>query len=347
MAILYLTSNDGSDMRITKEVKTLSESSEIIFVGIASDAESFVTPYCKEVHFIKGKRNHPFTLLKQIGKVKQLLFSGKVDSIHVINEQLMIFFYPLLFFKPTVLDLFDSIFLKKNFPKNRMAFLKRLVYAPIDHIIVTDTNRQELMPDIAQKKTVVLPNYPNRIKDLPTKQRTGQLTILYNGWMGCDRGTEIVEGLINTGLPIKILMAGWFSDDYTRELVDKYPDKIQFRGVLPQKTALDWGATDADYILCVYAPVNQNNINASPNKIFDAIQIRTPLIINSEVKVSQFVKQYKIGMVIPAYEITDFTKLYHDLLNGREAYNWDPKLADKYSWEQVSGILKDLHGLPK
>jgi hypothetical protein len=345
MAILYLTSNDGSDMRITKEVKTLSESSEIIFIGIASDAESFVTPYCKEVHFIRGKRNHPFTLLKQIVKVKQILFSRKVDSIHVINEQLMIFFYPLLFLKPTVLDLFDSIFLKKNFPKNRLALLKRLVYAPIDHIIVTDKNRLELMPDKARKKTVVLPNYPNRIKDLPPKQRTKELTILYNGWMGCGRGTEIVEGLINTGLPIKILMAGWFSDDYTRKLVDKYPDKIRFRGVLPQQSALNWGAIDSDYILCVYAPVNQNNINASPNKIFDAIQIKTPLIINSEVKASQFVKEHGIGKVIPAYFVSDYTKLYDDLLNGREAYTWDFKLADKYSWEKVSGALKELHGI--
>jgi len=141
-------------------------------------------------------------------------------------------------------------------------------------------------------------------------------------------------------------MAGWFSDDYTRNLIDKYPNNIQFRGVLSQETALNWGATAADYILCVYKPINENNINASPNKVFDAIQIKTPLIINSEVKVSQFVKEHGIGMVISSYDVADYGEFYQDLISNREDYQWDTQLAEKYSWENVSQILKKLHGLP-
>lgn len=341
--ILYISTNDGSDMRITKEVKTLSEEHQIIFVGVQGEGECFVKPYCSAVHLVQGKRNHPLTMSKLFILVSRLLAKNDIKTIHVINEQLMVFFYPLLFLKPTILDLFDSIFLKKNYSKDKAAFLKRIVYAPVDKIIVTDHNRLELMPDFIKHKCAVLPNYPNRLHNFKSKSRTSELTILFNGWMGRARGTEIVEGLLKTGLPIRILMAGWFSDDYTREMVDQFGDKIDFKGVIPQQEALEWGAHEADYILCVYKPINQNNINASPNKIYDAIQTHTPLIINGEVKVSKFVQEKGIGMVIPSYDVPDYKALYRSLLEKRESYTWNGDLADRYSWEQVSPILKKLH----
>ncbi len=155
-AILYISTNNGSDTRINKELKSLSKEFNIIFIGVGKyDSQNFAKEYCAKFILIQGKRNKPLTIIKHITVFLKIILSKKVASIHVINEQLMVFFYPFLFFKHTVLDVFDSIFLKMKKPKNQYAFLKRIIYAPINKILVTDENRKNLMPDFVQKKTEV------------------------------------------------------------------------------------------------------------------------------------------------------------------------------------------------
>ena len=57
MVLLFISSNDGSDMRINKEVKTLAKNFEVIFFGVGDHSKCYVAPFCKEVILIKGKRN--------------------------------------------------------------------------------------------------------------------------------------------------------------------------------------------------------------------------------------------------------------------------------------------------
>ena len=112
--ILFISSNDGSDMRINKEVKSLQRHSNVIFLGVGNYSNCYVSKYCKEVVLIKGKRNSLPVLAKQVLTCVKIVLRSKINSLHIINEQLYIFFFPIVFFKYTVLDIFDSIFLKKN-----------------------------------------------------------------------------------------------------------------------------------------------------------------------------------------------------------------------------------------
>ena len=343
--IFFISSNDGSDMRINKEVKSLCKHFEIIFLGVGGNTKCYVTPFCKEVILVKGKRNSVSVMLKLVLIFIKVLSTKKIKSIHVINEQLYIFFYPFLFFKHTVLDLFDSIFLRKNRSGEKVKWLKKLLYWPANKILVTDDNRYELMPKSLRSKCIILPNYPEYFLFHKGKEDSPDLRILFNGWMGLNRGTEIVEGLLKTGLPIKVFMAGWFSDEYTRNLVSIYPEQIEFMGVIPQQFALELAHKKADYILCVYAPINENNINASPNKVYDAIQTETPLIINSEVKISEWVKQKGIGFVLPEYNIAYFNILYNDLQRDKNIFRFNNELKQAYAWERVEENLLKAHQL--
>ncbi|MBU1821585.1 MAG: hypothetical protein KKG00_08765, partial [Bacteroidetes bacterium] len=97
------------------------------------------------------------------------------------------------------------------------------------------------------------------------------------------------------------------------------------------------------YILCVYAPVNDNNINASPNKIYDAIQAKTPVIINPEVKVAEFVRENGIGYTLPRYEEFDYVDVAAQLYEMRDSFVFDQELRERYTWEQVEGVLLQAH----
>lgn len=343
--ILFISSNDGSDMRINKEVKSLQKHSEVIFLGVGDHSKCYVAPFCKEVILVQGKRNSIPVLIRQVLIFIKLLFSRKIKSIHVINEEFYLLLYPFLLFKHTVLDLFDSVFLRKNKSGEKMKWIKRLLYWPANTILVTDENRYQLMPESLRYKCMVLPNYPEYFSFKEEKEKSDKLRILYNGWMGLNRGTEIVEGLLKTNLPLKIYMAGWFSEEYTRSLVEKYSVQIEFPGVVPQRNSLELAQTKADYILCVYAPINENNINASPNKVYDAIQTSTPLIMNAEVRVSGWVKQKGIGFVLPGYDVADYSKLYFDLQKDKNKFSFNEDLKKHYTWERVEGNLLKAHQL--
>ncbi len=340
--ILFISSNDGSDMRINKELKTLSQEYEVTFIGVGlSNKESYARNYCKYFYLVSGKRNRPLTIQKQLWLVTKLSFK-RYDSIHVINEQLMIFFYPLMFGTHVVLDIFDSIFLMKNKSKNKWLLLKKIIYAPVDVILVTDNNRKTLMPDFTQNKIRVLENFPYHYTGpIRVNKSDVQLTLLYNGWLGKNRGTDLVIQLLNVDTSIKIIMAGWFADEPSKELVN-HP-QVDYRGIMTQEHALSIAATEADYILCVYASNNENNINASPNKIYDAIQTHTPVIANAEIKISAFVTENKIGVVIDNYNSFNAKDLLAELRAKKNTFTFSDSLIDKYTWEKIESILINAH----
>ncbi|HEV7346829.1 hypothetical protein [Telluribacter sp.] len=342
--LLYLSYNDGSDMRINKELQTLSKyfAVELLAIG-TSRHNSFVhTLPLAQVYFIEGRRQEFISLLRYFALAAWLLLSRRYYSVHIINEPQQIALWPFLWLqKRVVLDIFDSLFLRQNKPHNQWLLLKRLVYAPASRVIVTDENRQSLLPTYLQHSCVVLPNYPHRYSGPIGKPNQEELTIMYYGWLGTNRGTTTVSGLLATGLPVRILMAGWLADEASRALIT-HP-AVEWLGTLPQDQALRVAATRADYILCVYAPINTNNINASPNKIYDAIQTRTPVVINREVKVSEFVEVHRIGHVLSSYEVTDYEQLLQELRERRKEFKFSPELIERYTWEQVEELLLIVH----
>ena len=342
--ILYLSFNDGSDMRVNKEIRTLSQLSRVELVALGPDpALCYAAVATDTLHFIKGSRESLGALIRYFTKSAYLLLARRYDSVHIVNEPQLLVLWPFLWFqKNVVLDVFDSIFLRKNRPGDQLSWLKKVVYAPIHRCLVTDENRLKLLPDFMKNKASIVPNYPYRLTNLPPKKRKAGLTILYYGWLGERRGTETARQLLVADPVLKVIMAGWLADEPSR-LLTQHP-RVEWLGVLPQAEATAL-ARRADYILCVYAPVNDNNINASPNKIYDAIQTSTPVIINAEVKVSGFVKKMEIGHVLPHYEIGDYAKLADTLLSERESYFFAEDLRRSYTWDDTEEVLLKVHGL--
>jgi len=328
-------------MRINKEIKTLSPVFDIIYLGVGSYGEkNFARSYCSEFYLIEARRNSIKAIVLQIFTFLKIILLNKIQSIHVINEQLMVFFYPFLFFKHTVLDVFDSIFLMWSKPKNEWNAFKRLVYLPVNKVIVTDENRVALMPDFLSKKLLILENYPNRLY-ITKPLIDDKLTIFYNGSMSVDRGTLLIKKLIEIFPEVKIIMAGWLTDDETRDLA-KLPI-VDYRGILTQNKALMVAVNEAHYILSCYEPINENNINASPNKIYDAIQTETPVIINKEVKVSNFVEDKNIGYLMDSFYPESIDLLYKELVNLKNKFKFSEDLKNEYSWETIENKLILAH----
>jgi hypothetical protein len=339
--LLYICLNDGSDTRINKEVTTLAAAFNVHYVGIGRGTErSFAAGQCRTFTLVRGHHKQPFTFLRFWLRVAGRLLGRRFDSVHVINEQLVLLFYPFLYpvRRRVVLDVFDSIFLRM---RRQVAWLARLVYALPRVLIVTDANRHGLLPAPFQSKAVVVENYPYRFGGHgPKTGGAGELTIFYNGSMSLSRGTALLQGLLEARPGVRVKMAGWVYDEPTRQL-SRHPG-VEFLGVITQQQSMQVAA-GCDYILSLYEPINENNINASPNKIYDAIQAGTPVIINQEVKIATFVARQRLGYVLPSFYQTDHAHLADELLRLKHTFVFAPDLRSRYTWEAVAGKLLAAH----
>jgi hypothetical protein len=340
-ALLYISINDGSDTRINKEIQTLATHFDIYYIGIGKSKEkAFVQRYCRTFQTVEGHHKSLLSLLKFYLLFLKLYFANSFQAIHVINEQLLLIFYPFLFFsrKKVVLDIFDSIFLRSGKP---MDLLKKFTYQLPTVILVTDDNRKSLMPVQFQHKVKVLENYPYTYAGVTAKTPSpNKLVIFYNGSMSKARGTEILQQLLQLSSNISIKMAGWIYDGPTEEL-SLHP-QVEYLGVITQQESMQVAST-CDYILSLYEPKNENNINASPNKIYDAIQARTPVIINAEVKIADFVKTQGIGYVTDSFYKINYQQLLQDLFRLKGTFVFSSDLQRTYTWEAIENKLVQAH----
>jgi hypothetical protein len=340
-ALLYISINDGSDTRINKEIGTLATRFEIYYLGIGKNTEkSFAQNYCKSFRLIQGHHSNVSSLIKFYLLFLRTFFSQSFKSIHVINEQLLLIFYPFLYLRKSnvVLDIFDSMFLRSG---KKMDLLRTITYHLPAFILVTDDNRKSLMPIRFQKKTIVVENYPYKLNSpIAAAESRGKLVIFYNGSMSNARGTKMLLQMLKLSSEVEVKMAGWIYDEDTK-MLSKHP-QVHFLGVVPQQESMKI-ASQCDYILSLYEPKNENNINASPNKIYDAIQAQTPVIINAEVKIAEFVKKQAIGYVLDSFYQMEYEKILQDLISLKGSFRFSSSLQNKYTWEAIENKLLQAH----
>lgn len=158
--------------------------------------------------------------------------------------------------------------------------------------------------------------------------------------MSRSRGTELLLRLLETDRKVSVKMAGWVYDEPTQQLT-QHP-RVDFLGVVTQRQSMQLAA-QSDYILSLYEPINENNINASPNKIYDAIQVGTPVIINREVKIAAFVAENQIGYVLDSFYQENHSQVAADLLAQKNTYRFGENLRNQFTWEAVEPKLTHAH----
>jgi hypothetical protein len=339
--LLYISINDGSDTRINKEIRTLARDFDVDYVGIGqTDERSFAKEHCRSFAIVRGRHKNPLVFLRYGFLVlKRYYFGKRIHSIHIINENLLLVFLPFLFWqrRKIVLDVFDSIFLRFG---KKLHWLRDFCYRLPKRMIVTDDNRKSLVPIRFHDKTTVVENFPYRFsQNIDKTSQPDELTIFYNGSMSRSRGTDLLEHLLED-LRIRVKMAGWVYDEPTQQLT-RHP-RVEFLGVVTQQQSMRLAA-QCDYILSLYEPINENNINASPNKIYDAIQVGTPVIINREVKIAAFVAQNQVGYVLDSFYEKDYARICSELLAQKNTYRFSEKLRNQFTWEAVESKLTLAH----
>ena len=205
-------------------------------------------------------------------------------------------------------------------------------------------------------RTVVLPNKLNReiskLKDF--NRKSIDINNIRFGFTGAIR-TETIYNFIDAVGQLgkhEVHLYGIFTDEgngrYSiKSLVDKYSN-VFYHGVFKNPDDFPEIYSNFDLVLCYYYS-SKNDIYLEPNKLYEAIYFRCPIVVSDGTFVGKKVSETNIGYVIPAKcknSLVDFidsineTTYYEKL----EALNIIPKenaLDDsKPLFKMMDSILK-------
>ena len=149
-------------------------------------------------------------------------------------------------------------------------FVAKIVWSMSDKLIVTDEARQKKLKKYLRKSYIVQ-NYPEDSQPFLYKtilSDTDKITLYVAGTLNIQRGITNLHKIINKRNDIRIIAAGWIYDDSANDFINNM--FVNYLGVITPEKSLEMAAK-CDAVYAFYDPCNNNNIMASPNKVYDAL----------------------------------------------------------------------------
>ncbi len=197
----------------------------------------------------------------------------------------------------------------------------------------------------------VVRNMPERKK---CKAREGQSEwghgvqmIIYQGALNVGRGLEVMIDAMQYLPGARLVIAG--TGDIEAELKERMvakgvQERIEFAGrYLPKDL---WGLTmQADLGISLEEDRGLNYRYALPNKIFDYIQCRVPVLCSALPEMAWIVDSYGVGKTTLERDPEKLARIIGDMLKKSAAGAWKEaleKAAEDLCWERESEVYREL-----
>jgi glycosyltransferase involved in cell wall biosynthesis len=298
--------------------------------------------------------------------VNLVLYRPKVVHACDLDTVLPCFIYRILFRKRLVFDVCDRYAMAYISPKFKIMYcmtnmLEQLIAKHSD-VLITVAEKLLKTFKTPPKVTALIMNcayddnydvrnqntqFPNRNNKIVTKEekKDSIFSLLYTGNIVRNRGLEVITDAVKDLNGIKFVVAGKPVDKtFLRELT--HAPNVEYKGLLSYHDTLSlYYQSDAVAILYdINIPINSF---AMPNKLFEAMMCRLPVITNVA---SEVVKdEVGCGIIVDYNDIHQIRDAIVTLMdnpilctelgrNGHEAY------LRKYNWDSME---KELFGVYK
>lgn len=320
--ILFLRAGYGKpDSRCEKEIYSLSKKHEAELFGWDRSAD------CSGVKQSKVKINDKYFLYHHVGisapvglgfkkmffpllrfwvKEWKFLLKNKdnYDAIHACDFDAA---FPLLFLKrkPSVVyDIFDYYADSHNGPrvvKNIIRKLENSIIRESDSVIICSEERiKQIYPECPQRLTVIhnSPSWSMLDGDRHDYKLSNAVSkIVYVGVLSRDRFLEEITEAIIGRSEVELHIGGFgVLDGYFSEMSKKYPNIIYY-GMMAYQDALAL-EQQCDIMMAIYDPRTPNHKYAAPNKFYEALMLKKPLIMVRDTGMDRYVETYQLGEVI-------------------------------------------------
>ena len=298
--------------------------------------------------------NYPLFAAKAILRARQLGY----EAIHAHDFDTLPIGLLLAWLKgvPLVFDAHEQYaqMIKTDVPgwlAGWVAWLERRLLSKVNLAITVNGRIAERMKPYAKGTVVVIMNAVEvpeyRARNL--NREDGNLVLYYGGTLEPMRYIEETIMATSEIDKIHVIFAG---NGRLKSLVERAAvdnKKIEFHGFLPHPVMLKEMA-EADVVLCLIDPDNQNYADSLPNKVCEAMALGMPIITSKKTYAGELVARLGLGSVIH-WSIGEFREAIETLRNQtlrQSMGNKGRQMAEKdYNWAKMEQRLISAYaGLP-
>jgi glycosyltransferase involved in cell wall biosynthesis len=171
--------------------------------------------------------------------------------------------------------------------------------------------------------------------------------IIYQGALNKGRGLEQAIRAMELLPEAELIIAG--GGDLENELQELVASRgiknVRFTGRLSAE-ALRPLTRQAMLGISVEEDLGLNYRYALPNKLFDYIQVRIPVVVSDLPEMSRLVKKYDIGLIAPSHDPEALAATFREALNNdtlRQKWSFNLETAaHELNWDKEKEILKGI-----
>lgn len=247
-----------------------------------------------------------------------------------------------------VYDIWDEIAISHNFPSIVRRLLRRIdsrIRKRSKFYLHVDDNR---VSEIDSDNYLIVYNSPYDYFKGVEREVKYDNSYAVTGYLNDGRGLSSILNFANANPDIKLIVIGEFINDEMKQRYLETPN-VEYYHFMPQEQLFDI-IKSCRGIFSLYDTHIPIYRLAASNKLYDAMMLTIPVIVNKEVLASKFVRKHNIGYVINYEFDSTWDCLVDDSFeqvrtlgqNGRKYYLKHVEFAsmmEKVFWTQMKELL--------
>ena len=245
----------------------------------------------------------------------------------------------------------------RNFAKKFWKNIERKIFPKLKHIYTVNDSIAALYNNEYGVEASVVRNFPllieNRNKFPKSKKELNipedKKIILYQGSVNVDRGlVEAVEAMQYVNNAVLLVVGDGDILDEVKAKAQKLDldKKIIFKKRIPFEEL--WNYTShADIGISLDKDTNINYHFSLPNKIFDFVHAKVPVLASNLVEIKKIFTTYEIGTMIESHDSKHIAEKINFMLNDSEKIKfWKENCfhaAQELCWQNEEKVLREIY----
>lgn len=239
--------------------------------------------------------------------------------------------------------------------KGIWTWIEKRIFPNLKYIYTVSQSIADLYKEEYNREVKVVRNLSLGWKPVnkPSRSELGiaegkRILILQGSGINIERGAEeAVEAMLYVENAILLIIGEGDVMDQLKKSVDQMDlsGKILFINKMPYAKLLEYTSL-GDVGLTLDKDTNLNYRYSLPNKLFDYIQARVPVLASKLVEVEKIIRDYKIGELIDSHEPKHIAEKLNFMLNSEDKRReWKKNLeqaAEELCWENEEGKLIEI-----